>query len=168
MQLTGRTMVSPWAGGFGTSVSWKGLTVTADFSWIGERWMTDLDRLFTENPANISVLNQTVRMLDMWQKPGDVTNVPKASVARTYFGYTDYFQSNAAFVRLKNLTIAYDLPQQLLKKTKIVKGVKVFATGRNLLTFTNYTGLDPEVDSNGTRAEYPNPKQFTIGLEVKF
>ena len=168
MQLTGRTMVSPWAGGFGTSVSWKGLTVTADFSWIGERWMTDLDRLFTENPANISVLNQTVRMLDMWQKPGDVTNVPKASVARTYFGYTDYFQSNAAFVRLKNLTIAYDLPQNLLKKTKIVKGVKVFATGRNLLTFTDYTGLDPEVDSNGTRAEYPNPKQFTIGLEVKF
>ena len=50
----------------------------------------------------------------------------------------------------------------------MVKGVRVFATGRNILTFTNYTGLDPEVDSNGTRAEYPNPRQYTIGLEVKF
>ena len=92
----------------------------------------------------------------------------KASVARTYFGYTDMYNSNAAFLRLKNLTVSYDLPQHLLKKTKVVKGVRVFATGRNILTFTNYTGLDPEVDSNGTRTEYPNPRQYTIGLEVKF
>ena len=168
MQFSGKHMISPWNGGFGTTVSWKGLTVNADFSWIGERWMTDLDRLFAENPGNISGLNQTVRMLDMWMEPGDVTNVPKASVARTYFGYTDMYNSNAAFLRLKNLTVSYDLPQHLLKKTKVVKGVRVFATGRNILTFTNYTGLDPEVDSNGTRAEYPNPRQYTIGLEVKF
>ena len=168
MQLIGKSMVSPWSGGFGTSVSWKGLTVNADFSWIGERWMKDLDRLFTENPENVNSINMSTNMLTMWQEPGDVTSIPKASVARTYFGYTDMYLSNAAFLRLKNLTIAYDLPQHLLKKTKIVKGVRVFATGRNLLTFTSYTGLDPEVDSNGTRGEYPNPKQYTIGLEVKF
>ena len=168
MQLIGKSMVSPWSGGFGTTVSWKGLTVNADFSWIGERWMKDLDRLFTENPENINSINMSTNMLNMWQEPGNVTSIPKASVARTYFGYTDMYLSNAAFLRLKNLTIAYDLPQHLLKKTKIVKGVRVFATGRNLLTFTSYTGLDPEVDSNGTRGEYPNPKQYTIGLEVKF
>ena len=168
MQLIGKTMVSPWSGGFGTSVSWKGLTVNADFSWIGERWMKDLDRLFTENPANASSINMSANLLNMWQEPGDVTNVPKASVARDYFGYTDMYLSNAAFLRLKNLTVSYDLPQHLLKKTKIVKGVRVFATGRNLLTFTSYTGLDPEVDSNATRGAYPNPRQYTIGLEVKF
>lgn len=104
----------------------------------------------------------------MWMEPGQITNVPKASVSRNYFGVTTYFYENAAFVRLKNLTLSYDLPSQLLKKTKVVKGVKVFFTGRNLLTFTGFSGLDPEVDSNGYLAQYPNPKQYSIGLEVKF
>ena len=122
----------------------------------------------TENPENVNSINMSTNMLSMWQEPGDVTSVPKASVARTYFGYTDMYLSNAAFLRLKNLTVSYDLPQHLLKKTKVVKGVRVFATGRNLLTFTSYTGLDPEVDSNATRGAYPNPRQYTIGLEVKF
>ena len=168
MQLSGLNMISPWTGGFGTTVSWKGLTLNADFSWIGERYLFNKERLFTENPANLSAINQTTTMLDMWMEPGQITNVPKASVSRNYFGVTTYFYENAAFVRLKNLTLSYDLPSQLLKKTKVVKGVKVFFTGRNLLTFTGFSGLDPEVDSNGYLAQYPNPKQYSIGLEVKF
>ena len=168
MQLSGLNMISPWTGGFGTTVSWKGLTLTADFSWIGKRYLFNKERLFAENPAMMSNVNQTTNMLDMWMEPGDVTNVPKASVSRDYFGVTTYFYENAAFVRLKNLTLSYDLPSSLLKKTKVVKGVRIFATGRNLLTFTKFSGLDPEIDSNGYLAEYPNPKQYTIGLEVKF
>lgn len=168
MQLCGLNMISPWTGGFGTTVSWKGLTLNADFSWIGERYLFNKERLFTENPANLSAINQTTTMLDMWMEPGQVTNVPKASVSRNYFGVTTYFYENAAFVRLKNLTLSYDLPSQLLKKTKVVKGAKIFFTGRNLLTFTGFSGLDPEVDSNGYLAQYPNPKQYSIGLEVKF
>lgn len=168
MQLCGLNMISPWTGGFGTTLSWKGITLNADFSWIGERYLFNKERLFTENPANISAINQTTKMLDMWMEPGQITDVPKASVSRNYFGMTTYFYENAAFLRLKNLTISYDLPSSLLKKTKVVKGVRVFGTGRNLLTFTGFSGLDPEIDSNGYLAEYPNPKQFSIGLEVKF
>ena len=108
------------------------------------------------------------KMLNMWMQPGDVTDVPRADVSRQNLLSTDYFLENAAFLRLKNLTITYDLPQSWIKKTKILGGVRVFATGKNLFTVTDFTGVDPEVDSNVAMGNYPNSRQYTFGLEVKF
>ena len=139
-----------------------------DFSWIGERYLINNDRFFTENPTNSNMVNMNRRMLSMWQKPGDITDVPRYGTASENLLRTNYFLENAAFVRLKNLTIAYELPKNILKKTKIIEGIRVFATGRNLLTFTQFSGIDPEIDSNLALGDYPNSRQYTIGLEVKF
>ena len=49
-----------------------------------------------------------------------------------------------------------------------MSGVRVYAIGRNLLTFTNYSGVDPEVDSNLTLGAYPNTKQYSVGIEITF
>ena len=167
-QFTGKNRFAPWSGGFGTTLSWKGITLAADFSWIGERYIINNDRFFMEEPANISVVNMSTKMLNMWMQPGDVTDVPRADVSRQNLLSTDYFLENAAFLRLKNLTITYDLPQSWIKKTKILGGVRVFATGKNLFTVTDFTGVDPEVDSNVAMGNYPNSRQYTFGLEVKF
>lgn len=168
MQFTGKKMFAPCSGGFGTSLSWKGISMMVDFSWIGERYLINNDRFFTENPTNSNMVNMNKNMLNMWQKPGDITNVPRYGVASENLLRTNYFLENAAFVRLKNVTLSYDLPKKLLKKTKIVEGVRVFTTGRNLLTFTQFSGIDPEVDSNIALGDYPNSRQYTLGLEVKF
>ena len=121
-----------------------------------------------EAPVNMSVVNMSKRMLNMWMEPGDVTDIPRADVTRDPLLSTDYFLENAAFLRLKNLTISYDLPQNWVKKTKILGGVRVFATGKNLFTVTDFSGVDPEVDSNVAMGNYPNSRQYTFGLEVKF
>lgn len=168
MQFTGKKMFAPCSGGFGTSLSWKGISMMVDFSWIGERYLINNDRFFTENPTNSNMVNMNKNMLNMWQKPGDITHVPRYGVASENLLRTNYFLENAAFVRLKNVTLSYDLPKKLLKKTKIVEGVRVFTTGRNLLTFTKFSGIDPEVDSNIALGDYPNSRQYTLGLEVKF
>ena len=168
MQFTGKKMFAPCSGGFGTSVSWKGLSAMIDFSWIGERYLINNDRFFTENPTNSNMVNMNKRMLTMWQKPGDITDVPRYGVASENLLRTNYFLENAAFVRLKNVTISYELPKSILKKTKIVEGVRIFTTGRNLLTFTQFSGIDPEIDSNLALGDYPNSRQYTLGLEVKF
>lgn len=168
MQFTGKKQDADWSGGFGTSFAWKGLTVMADFSWIGERYILNNDRFFMEDPKNIEVMNMDKRMLNMWMQPGDVTDIPRYDVARNNMLYSDYYLENAAFLRLKNLTVSYDLPVKVLRKTRVIEGVRVFATGRNLLTFTDFSGVDPEINSNVSIGNYPNSRQYSFGLEVKF
>ena len=71
-------------------------------------------------------------------------------------------------MRLKNLTVSYTLPQEWMRKTQFMGGCRVYFVGRNLLTFTKYQGYDPEVDSNVQIGNYPNTKQYTLGLELTF
>ena len=76
---------------------------------------------------------------------------------------------DASFLRLKNIQIAYTLPSHLLKKTRFIKGLKVYVGARNLWTITGYNGFDPEVAENAFDTDiYPNSRQWTFGLELKF
>jgi len=75
---------------------------------------------------------------------------------------------NASFLRLKNLQVAYNFPRRLLGKQNVVNGLKLSFTGRNLLTFTKYSGIDPEIDSNVTYGFVGNSKQYLFGLELTF
>ncbi len=164
--MTGKTFDSPWAGGFGTSLAWKGLSLSAQFSWMADRWVMNNDRFFEESNGLYSSYNQSKRLLyDRWKKPGDVTDIPRYGVVAQL---DDRFLENASFLRLKNLTLAYVLPQAWLKKSNFFSSARVYLQGQNLLTFTGFQGLDPEVASNIYRAQYPASRQFTLGVEVSF
>ena len=71
-------------------------------------------------------------------------------------------------MRLKNLTVAYSLPQKAIKQVGFFNAVRFYVTGRNLLTWTKYLGQDPEIDSNLTYGSYPNTKQYVFGVELNF
>lgn len=164
--MTGKTFDSPWAGGFGTSLAWKGLSLSAQFSWMANRWVMNNDRFFEESNGLYSSYNQSKRLLyDRWKKPGDVTDIPRYDVVAEL---DDRFLENASFLRLKNLTLAYVLPQAWLKKSNFFSSARIYLQGQNLLTFTGFKGLDPEVASNIYRAQYPASRQFTLGVEVSF
>ena len=164
--MTGNTFDSPWAGGFGTTFAWKGLSLSAQFSWMADRWVMNNDRFFEESNGLYSTYNQSRRLLyDRWKKPGDITDIPRYGVTAQL---DDRFLENSSFLRLKNLTLAYALPQPLLKKTNFFTSARVYLQGQNLLTFTGFTGLDPEMSSNIYRAQYPASRQFTLGIEVSF
>lgn len=164
--MTGKTFDSPWAGGFGTTLTWKGLSLSAQFSWMADRWVVNNDRFFEESNGLYSTYNQSKRLLyDRWKKPGDVTDIPRYGVVAQL---DDRFLENASFLRLKNLTLAYSLPQQWLQKTHFFTSARVYLQGQNLLTWTGFQGLDPEVASNIYRAQYPASRQFTVGIEVSF
>ena len=165
MVFTGKQRYAPWSGGFGTRFDWKGLTVSADFSFMLGQYMINNERWFTENHQFANKNNQTTEMLTMWQKPGDVT---KISCPDSPMQFDTHLLENASFMRLKNLTISYSLPKSWLEKTGFVEGAKVYFVGRNLLTVTDYQGYDPEVDSNVQLSNYPNTKQFSFGVELAF
>lgn len=165
-QNTGIKMYPPFTGGFGLNAGWKGITVQADFAFALGKYIINNDRYFTENPNQNLGYNQSKTVLDYWKKPGDVTKFPAYGIMFTQFD--SRLIENASFMRMKNLSIGYSIPTSILKKTGVFKGVKVFVTGRNLLTFTKYSGPDPEVDSNLTYGVNPNTKQYTVGAEITF
>ena len=164
--MTGKAYETPWAGGFGTTLMWKGLSLSAQFSWMAKRYVMNNDRFFEESNGIYSTYNQSKRLLyDRWKKPGDITDIPRYDVVAKL---DDRFLENTSFLRLKNLTLAYSLPQSLLRKANFFSTARVYLQGQNLLTWTGFTGLDPEVASNIYRAQYPASRQFTLGVEVSF
>lgn len=164
--MTGKTFDAPWQGGFGTSLAWRGFSLAAQFSWVADRWMFNNDRYFEESNGLYAAYNQSKRLLyDRWKQPGDITDIPRHGVTPQF---DDRFLENASFLRLKNVTLAYAFPQRLLSKTNFFSSARIYLQGQNLLTFTGFTGLDPESSSNVYKAQYPMSRQFTLGVEVSF
>ena len=129
------------------------------------KWTLSNTRYFIENANFAADSNQSVEMLKIWQKPGDITRIPAAGEE---LEFDTHLLENASFVRLKHLQISYSLPKAWMNKTGFLAGLRVYAIGRNLLTFTNYTGYDPEVDSNLQLGNYPNSRQYSFGIELTF
>ena len=164
--MVGKSFIAPWQGGFGTTVAWKGVSLSAQFSWVADRYMVNNDRYFEESNGLFAVYNQSKRLLyDRWKQPGDITDIPRHGVTP----YLDSrFLENASFLRLKNVSINYSFPKKWLKKTHVLSGARIYAQGQNLLTFTGFSGLDPESTFNVYKAQYPMSRQYSFGLELMF
>lgn len=165
-QNTGIKRYAPLAGGFGFSGGYKGFYTQCDISFVSGKYMINNDRYFYENPNQFPGFNQAKTVLNYWKNPGDVTQFPKYGVQFTQFDTR--LIEDASFMRLKNITIGYALPQSVLKRTHFLNGCKLYVTGRNLFTVTNYTGPDPEIDTNVTLGANPNTRQVAVGLDFQF
>ena len=163
--LVGKSMTAPWIGGFGTNISWKGLSLSAQFSWVADRWMINNDRYFDESNGRYSSYNQSRRLLDRWKEPGDVTDIPRHGV---YTEFDDRLLEDASFLRLKNVMLSYSLPSELLSRSRFISGIRIYAQAQNLFTITGFSGLDPEGVGNMYQAQYPMSRQFTFGLDLMF
>jgi len=115
--------------------------------------------------------------LDSWQQPGDITDIPR-QLAVNYRGdlRPDRFLEDGSYLRLKNMTIGYTIPRMASEKVGFSR-IRVYGSGQNLLTFTNYTGLDPEVNTGadlGGLAEgidlyaMPQPRVIMGGVNLTF
>lgn len=120
--------------------------------------------------------NQSRDQLQRWQQPGDITNVPQARLfAGNGTAQSTRFLAEADFLRLRNITLGYSLPNQVIEKMGLSK-LRLYLTGINLLTITNYPFEDPEArsDVNGqnnpgqTFYSAPPAKTFTMGVNINF
>lgn len=164
-KFTGKQRFAPWSGGFGTSFSWKGLSITADFAWQAGKYMTNNDNYFLKNANQGTAFNQAVDMLNIWTKPGDITDIPKYG---EQVQFDTHLLEDASFLRMKNLIVQYSFPEKWMKATKGIQNAKVFFVGRNLFTATKFSGYDPEPDINLVKFNYPNTRQFVFGMELTF
>jgi len=120
--------------------------------------------------------NQSVTVLDRWTTPGQITTVPKSLRSSSENSLTSSrFVEDASYLRLKTATLSYSFGQSVLEKLKMSK-ITLFATGYNLLTFTKYSGLDPEVNVNSANGPsmgvdfgtYPQSRSILFGVNIGF
>lgn len=164
-QFLGKQRFAPWSGGLNINASYKGITLNATFSGVFGKYIENYARYFLENPAFADESNMSARMKNIWTTPGQITDIPKAGED---IKHDSRWIDNASFVRLKNLQLGYTFPSHIIQKSKVLSGLKVYATARNLLTFTKYDGIDPEVDDSISSGNYPNSKQIIFGIELTF
>ena len=166
LQDVGKSYYPNMNGGFGFTASWKGLSLNADFAFVLNKYMLNMDYQFSTNNANAKQgFNQSRDMFKMWKKPGDITDIPSLATENVI---DSRILQNASFLRLKNLTLSYSLPQQWMQTTRFFDSVRIYATARNLFTATKYKGGDPEKDANMALGFYPSTRQYMLGVEVSF
>ena len=142
------------------------------------------------NYASVDVPNLSPDVLNYWKKNGDITSIPGLFNASNYviinesYTITDYtvgtnssrFLEDGSFVRLKNISLAYTLPNSLKTKLGIKGNFKFYIEANNVFIITKYTGIDPEVNAFGSNAlqggydqtTLPAPRIFKVGLKINF
>lgn len=118
----------------------------------------------------LRLFNATTDVLNAWTPQNTNTDVPRAvsgdpnQNTRT----SDRFLESGSYLRLKNLTIGYTLPSNKMSKitNNILTRARIYVTSQNLLTFTKYTGYDPEINGGIDTGTYPQARTMTIGLNL--
>ncbi len=162
-------------GGVTNDFSYKGFSLSISFrGTFGHQLFNTAGRFMSAQGAWFD--NQTRDQLNRWQQPGDVTDVPKAIFLggngdqRRHSRYI----SEGSFVRLQNLTFGYEFPRSVLQNIGLSR-LRLYVTGQNLATFTDYDGWDPEVSSDAFVSNVsfgqdfyaaPQPKTIVFGINI--
>ncbi len=153
-------------GSIGTNLTYKNfdLSVLTTYSIGGKV----LDGLYYTS-MNLQYLSSGIHKnaLRRWQKPGDITDVPRMAIKETTL-ILDRYLVDASYFAIKNITLTYTLPKSLTHKAGL-NSVRVFCAADNVALFSHLDGMDPQYNfSGGTGYTYPGNKTWTLGLEVNF
>jgi TonB-linked SusC/RagA family outer membrane protein len=158
-------------GGFGMKFNYQRLSVNVNTNFrIGNK-VVNMGRMNAENMYSNN--NQCASVNWRWRKNGDVTTIPRALFNSGYNWLgSDRYVEDGSFWRIKNITVNYALPAKMLKKYSVTQ-FNLYLTINDLLTFTKYTGVDPEVGYGNLgvstdNSQTPRSKSFTAGITVGF
>lgn len=165
--LEGMTAIPKGFGGFNATFAWKSLTASMAWSYKYGHYVWDNAVDDIEDDGYNSYKNTSKEQLKRWQKPGDVTQVPRRVAGNTQGGYYDSSRAlkKGDYLRLKNMTVSYNLPDKVKNYLKL-SNARVYISGNNLLTFTKLN-FDPEVRADGYyNFTFPAARTVTLGLEI--
>lgn len=171
--LNGKTATPAHYGGFNTRVSWKGLSLFLQFSHSWDNWLYDATAWVIQGDGRFTPRSQTNLVLDRWQQAGDETNVPKFSWGNgsgSNSRNTTRWLHDGSHIRLRNFTLAYNLPPSILEGVKL-QSARVYVRGVNAFTWTRQSDLylDPEAALSGViNSPVPNMKTMSVGIDIGF
>jgi TonB-dependent starch-binding outer membrane protein SusC len=167
-------------GGLTNTFSYNGLELSVVMNWSYGNQIYNMTRAALT--GMIEDLNQSTEVLRRWKKEGDITDVPKAlygSSSVSGASPTDVssrYLEDGSFLRFRNITLAYSLPTPLIQRIGLTN-MRLYVSGQNLITITNYSGFDPESQNTGggripsLGVDYltqPQARVYTFGLNVGF
>ncbi|HZG23283.1 MAG TPA: SusC/RagA family TonB-linked outer membrane protein, partial [Chitinophagaceae bacterium] len=157
------TIDPPYYGGMTNSFNFRGFSLEVLFTYAYGNLIYNND-LFNVTFPGYYFSNLSTELLSEWKKPGDITNVP--SPFNEFQSNTTRFAEKGDHIRLRNVTLGYELPKNLLQQWKI-NSLRFFAQGQNLYVWHNFQGYDPEVTfTTFSGAQYPQLKTITFGLNL--
>lgn len=159
------TSDAPYFGGVNNTFSYRGLEISAFFSYLFGNEVYNNDRANVEDPSYYfdSISND---LKTEWRNPGDVTNIPRAD--QEMQRNTTRFLEDGSFLRLRNAMVSYSFPKSIVNRMKL-GNLRVYAQGQNLFTVSKFKGFDPELAAGSlTGAQYPALRTVTVGLNIGF
>ena len=164
-------------GGFGNEFTYGNFDLNVFFNYsIGNKIWNNTRYRMGHGGSRNGVFAQLEEQLDRWQKPGDVTEVPRMTAKGNNASIiSDRFLEDGSYARLKTLSIGYKLPKVFLAKYHI-SNVRLYVAATNLITITKYKGVDPEVNTMGDnqnvmgydQAIASQPRTFQAGFNLSF
>lgn len=160
-----------YTGGFNTDVSWKGLQLSVQLEFKGGNKIYIAENRYFHSDGNYMSYNQAASALNYWKQPGDTGVNPKPIAGNTSNSYSydsNRFIENGDYLRIKDVTLSYTLPQNLTKKIGI-NNCRIYLSGLNLYTFHDVDFWDPErgIDGMGYGV-YPVTKTLVGGIDLTF
>ncbi|WP_018108125.1 SusC/RagA family TonB-linked outer membrane protein [Bacteroides propionicifaciens] len=156
--------------GLTNNFSWKNFNLSIFIQGSHGNDIYNASRIETEGMYDGK--NQLRKVLDRWRVPGQITSVPRANYN---IKNSSYFIENGSYLKIKNISLSYDVKAKLLEKLGISR-FQPYLSISNLYTWTNYSGMDPEVNQWGNSGAvqgidwgtYPHSRSFVMGLNVQF
>ncbi|MFD1140395.1 SusC/RagA family TonB-linked outer membrane protein [Larkinella insperata] len=162
-------------GGLTNRFSYKGFDLNVFFQGSYGNKMLNFTSVTSINTGADLQSNQSRKALERWQKPGDITSVPRYVYQNSYNNYhSSRFLEDGSYLRLKNVALGYNIPKKYVERFRIVSGARVFASATNLWTLSRYSGPDPEVSTldGSTTAQgidfftIPQYKTLMVGISL--
>lgn len=164
------------SGGFNSTLNYKSFAVTASFIYSLGGSMYNNAEASRDLTTTLGNTPSPAYIDNMWLKQGDVTNyhAPTSNILNNRQMPSSFYVESASYVRLKSLRFSYDIPNKITKKI-LTKDLSIYIYGNNLLTFTKFSGFDPEIPSSGGALaigvynySYPQKKELGFGCNVNF
>ncbi|MBO9639177.1 MAG: TonB-dependent receptor, partial [Siphonobacter aquaeclarae] len=177
-----------FTGGLTNTLSYKQFDLNFLFYFQEGNKIMSMHDFFLVHGGTQNFIGFIPRQLERWQKPGDVTDIPRLTTysgaptvnggpSNNYGGnvanQSSRYLLDGSFIRLRNVSLGYTLPQSIVKRAGLTN-VRAYVQAANLLTFTRFTGLDPEVSSQSNSqntagydwATVPQPRTVQVGVSV--
>ena len=171
-----------FSGGVNTTVSWNGIFLHMNGNFQYGNQIYNFTRTHVDNDGALLGYNQislenSAQGWKRWQKEGDIATHPKAmkNGNKSAHQHSSRYLEDGSYFRIKNLTVGYDFPKDLISKAKMTK-CRIYFSADNLLTITKFSGMDPEItmqsDANNLAGmytdNYPVGRTFQGGVEISF
>jgi TonB-linked SusC/RagA family outer membrane protein len=161
-------------GGFNNNITYRDFSLNVFFQWSYGNDVFNANRIIFEGNPNNRMINQYATYNNRWTPDNPVNDYYRIGSTGLIGYYSSQTVEDASFLRLKTIQLSYNIPKVLLKKISI-QNAQIYLAGQNLYTWTNYSGMDPEVSVRNTAltpgfdySSYARNRTYTLGLKIIF